>query len=202
MPLIREIINVLETIAPLQLQESYDNSGLACGDYDGKCTGALVSLDLTKEVVKEAITLNHNLIITHHPPIFKGLRQLVSGDPISELMIDCIKNEISVYACHTNLDNVSLNGVNGEIASRINLQQTRVLQPLSGTHRQLTTYIPVDFFDQVRDAIFAAGAGAVGRYDECGFTIKGEGTFRPLPGSNPFSGSLLERKTEPEKRLE
>ncbi len=201
MPLIREIINVLETAAPLRLQENYDNSGLTCGDSCRECTGAIVSLDLTPDVIKEAIADGINLIITHHPPIFKGLRQVVSGNAVSEMMIACIKNDISVYACHTNLDNV-LPGVNREIAARLDLEQTRVLQPLSGTHRQLITYIPIDFFEKVRDTLFAAGAGAVGNYDECGFAITGEGTFRPLQGSDPFSGTLMVRQNEPEKRLE
>ena len=201
MPLIREIINVLETAAPLRLQESYDNAGLTCGDPGRECTGVLVALDLTHDIIKEAIGLHKNLIITHHPPVFKGLRQLISGDPISDLLIACIKNDISVYVSHTNLDNV-LHGVNGEIASRLNLQQIRVLQPMSGTHRQLITYIPDAFYEKVRDALFAAGAGAVGQYDECGFATTGEGSFRPLPGSNPFSGTLMVRHTGPEKRVE
>ncbi len=201
MPLIREIINVLETAAPLRLQESYDNSGLTCGDPNRECTGAIVSLDLTPDVIREAIEQGKNLIITHHPPIFKGLRQLVSGDAVSDMMITCIKKDINVYACHTNLDNV-LPGVNSEIAARLDLKQTRVLLPLSGTHRQLITYIPIDFFEKVRDALFAAGGGAVGHYDECGFTISGEGTFRPLQGSDPFSGTLMVRQYETEKRLE
>jgi dinuclear metal center YbgI/SA1388 family protein len=201
MPLIREIINVLETAAPLQLQESYDNSGLACGNPLQECTGALVALDLTQDVIEEAIHNNCNLIITHHPPIFKGLRQLTAGDAVAELIIRCISHGISVYACHTNLDNV-LHGVNGEIASRLGLQQIKVLQPLAGTHRQLVVFVPQNNVDAVKNALFTAGAGAVGHYDECSFATPGTGTFRPLAGSNPFSGEMNSRNHEQEMRLE
>jgi dinuclear metal center YbgI/SA1388 family protein len=201
MPLIRDIINVLETAAPLHLQESYDNAGLACGNQDMECSGALVALDLTMEVISEAILLKKNLIITHHPPVFKGLKQLVSGNVVSDLMIACIKNDINVYSSHTNLDNV-LHGVNGEIAARLNLQKTRVLQPLPGTHRQLAVFVPEKHEESVKAAMFSSGAGTVGRYDECSFSTAGTGTFRPLEGSNPFSGALDIRSHEQEVRLE
>jgi dinuclear metal center YbgI/SA1388 family protein len=201
MPLIRDIINVLETAAPLHLQENYDNAGLACGNQDLECSGALVALDLTMEVINEAISLKKNLIITHHPPIFKGLKQLVSGDAVSELIIACIKNDISVFASHTNLDNV-LHGVNGEIAARLNLQKTSVLQPLPGTHRQLVVFVPEKNEEAVKTAMFTAGAGTVGLYDECSFSTGGTGTFRPLKGSNPYTGDLNIRSNEKEVRLE
>jgi dinuclear metal center YbgI/SA1388 family protein len=201
MPLIRDIINVLETAAPLHLQESYDNAGLSCGNPYLECSGALVALDLTMEVIHEAILHNKNLIITHHPPIFKGIKQLVYGDAVSDLLIACIKNDICVYASHTNLDNV-LQGVNGEIAARLNLQKTRVLQPLSGTHRQLVAFVPEKNEESIKSALFEAGAGTVGLYDECSFSTAGTGTFRPLKGSNPFTGKLNTRSNEQEVRLE
>jgi len=198
---IKDIINFLETIAPLSYQEDYDNSGLACGDAEMDCSGALVSLDLTPAIIEEAAQKGFNLIIVHHPPIFKGLKRITSNDPIAEMLISCIKNDISVYAIHTNLDNV-LHGVNGEIADRLGLNQTRVLSPMSSTHRKLTFYVPTEHAEKTRNAVFEAGAGMIGNYDQCSFNTEGDGTFRALEGANPFVGSPGIQHTEKEIKVE
>ena len=198
---IKEIINFLETIAPLTYQEAYDNSGLACGDSLADCTGALVALDLTPAVIEEAAQKGCNLIIVHHPPIFKGLKRIVANDPICEMLITCIKLDIAVYAIHTNLDNI-LSGVNGEIASRIGLEDTRVLVPLQGTHRKLVYYVPIANAEKTRNALFDAGAGMIGQYDQCSFNQEGDGTFRALEGANPFVGSVGLQHVEKEIKVE
>jgi len=198
---IADIINFLETLAPLHLQEEYDNCGLACGDSTATANGAIVALDLTAEVVDEAIENGFNLIIVHHPPIFKGLKKIDTNDPVTSMLLRCIQHEISVYAIHTNLDNV-IWGVNGEIARRMGLKNLQVLSPKGGTHRQLTTYVPSAQAEEVKNAIFEAGAGAIGLYDECSFSSMGEGSFRALKGANPFIGTEGKRHLEQEQKLE
>jgi dinuclear metal center YbgI/SA1388 family protein len=198
---IKDIINFLETIAPLALQEEYDNSGLAYGDAERNCSGAIVALDLTPAVIHEAKEKGFNLIIVHHPPIFKGLKRIIPQDPISAMLLSCIKDDIAVYAIHTNLDNV-LSGVNGEIAERLGLKETRVLNPLAGTHRKLVFYVPVEHASSARNALFEAGAGKIGNYDQCSFNDTGEGTFRALDGAKPFVGLPGEQHVERETKVE
>lgn len=198
---IRNIINVLETQAPLYLQESYDNSGMVCGDPDLTCSGATTALDLTNAVIDEAIARKHNLVIVHHPPIFSPIRRIVNGDPVSDLLIKAIRNNICVYACHTNLDNV-LWGVNGEIANRIGLINRQVLVSKAETHKKIVTFVPATHLDQVRGALFSAGAGKIGQYEECSFNNSGSGNFKPLGDANPYIGELGKRHSEVEERLE
>lgn len=201
MQTIQQIINFLETVAPLQWQEEYDNAGLACGDPTAECTGALISLDLTKEVIEEAKQNKFNLIIVHHPPIFKGLKRLTANDPIADLMIACIQANLAVYAIHTNLDNV-IHGVNGEIARRLGLKQVEVLSPLPQSHAKLVTFVPVDHASKVRIALFESGAGSIGTYDQCSFNTEGEGSFRALEGSRPFVGNQDQLHFEKEVKIE
>lgn len=198
---IADIINFLETLAPLHLQEEYDNCGLVCGNKTSAAVGAIVALDLTNEVVDEAIGNGFNLIIVHHPPIFKGLKKIDANDPVTDMLLRCIRNEIAVYAIHTNLDNV-IWGVNGEIAARLELKNLQVLSPKAGTHQQLTTYVPTSHAEDVKNAIFEAGAGAIGLYSECSFSSTGEGSFKALEGANPFIGEKDIRHIEQEQKLE
>jgi dinuclear metal center YbgI/SA1388 family protein len=198
---IADIINFLETRAPLYLQEEYDNCGLVCGDSSTTALGAIVALDLTEEVVDEVIEKGFNLIIVHHPPIFKGLKKIDANDPVTSMILRCIQQNIAIYAIHTNLDNV-IWGVNGEIASRLGLKNLQVLSPKAGTHRQLTTYVPSSHAEKVKDAVFEAGAGAIGLYAECSFSSLGEGTFKALEGANPFIGKKGLRHIEQEQKLE
>jgi len=198
---IADIINFLETLAPLHLQEEYDNSGLVCGNSSTAAIGAIVALDLTAEVVDEAIGKGFNLIIVHHPPIFKGLKKIDAKDPVTSMILRCVQHEIAIYAIHTNLDNV-IWGVNGEIAARMGLKNLQVLAPKAGTHLQLNTYVPSAHAEVVKNAIFEAGAGAIGLYDECSFSSIGEGSFRALEGASPFIGQKGLRHLEQEQKVE
>lgn len=198
---IADIINFLETIAPLHLQEEYDNSGLVCGNTANDCHGAIVALDLTEEVINEAIEKKYNLVVVHHPPLFKGLKKLIEEDRVTKMLLRCIRHEIAVFAIHTNLDNV-IWGVNGEIAARMGLENIQALSPLPGTHRQLNTYVPTAYAERVKNAIFEAGGGAIGLYNECSFSSLGEGSFNPLEGANPFVGTKGTRQREEEQKLE
>ena len=198
---IRDIINVLETEASLSLQELYDNSGLVCGDANAPCSGATTALDLTEAVIDEAIARKHNLIVVHHPPIFTPLKRISKGELVSDLLIKAIVNNISIYACHTNLDNV-LWGVNGEIANRLGITQARVLVPAADTHKKIITFVPSSHLETVKAALFAAGAGKIGKYEACSFSGSGTGNFKPLAGADPFIGEIGKIHSEPEERIE
>jgi dinuclear metal center YbgI/SA1388 family protein len=201
MVLIKDIINFLETKAPLRLQADYDNSGWVVGDPEQACTGVLTALDLTPAVIVEAIEKKINLIIVHHPPIFKGLKQVIPSNPVARMLTSAIKADLNIYAIHTNLDHV-IWGVNGEMANRIGLKNTRVLSPLPDTHQKLVTFVPVNYAAALRASLFEAGAGAIGNYTECSFNATGLGTFKANEQANPFVGAINEQHHEQEERIE
>jgi len=198
---IQEIIAVLESAAPPALQEGYDNAGLLTGKADWDCSGIIITLDATEDVVLEAIAKKCNLIVAHHPIIFGGLKKINGKNYVERTVIAAIKNDIAIYAIHTNLDNV-LHGVNAAIADKLGLVNRKVLQPKNAILKKLYTFVPVDHAEEVRSAIFAAGAGHISRYSECSFNTKGEGTFKPGEGTNPFAGNIGQRHTEEEIRME
>ena len=198
---IQDVTNYLESFAPLQYQESYDNAGLIVGDYKNDVSGVLVCLDSTEDIVDEAIQRNCNLIVAHHPIVFSGLKKITGKTYIERTIIKAIKNDISIYAIHTNLDNM-LDGVNDIIGRKLGLINTQILSPTSNNLRKLTTFVPVDHSEKVRDSLFEAGAGGIGGYDECSFTSLGEGTFRPGDGTNPFIGEKGKRHVEAEQKIE
>jgi dinuclear metal center YbgI/SA1388 family protein len=198
---ISEIINFLETVAPLSLQESYDNAGLLTGSPQWTCTGVLTCLDVTEAVVQEAMDRQCNLVIAHHPLIFRGLKRLNGSDPVGRTLIKAIKGDIAVYAIHTNLDNV-LDGVNGSFADRLGLVGRTVLVPLPGQLRKLFCFVPDAHLEKVRQALFAAGAGTIGKYRGCSFTAAGTGSFTAGEGADPFVGKIGEAHFESEQRLE
>lgn len=195
------IINFLETLAPRSLQESYDNTGMITGSGQTVCTGALVTLDVTEDVVNEAVREGCNLIVAHHPIIFAGLKNINPGHYVGRAIIAAVKHDIAIYAIHTNLDNVS-HGVNGKIASLLGLKNSAVLKPSNGQLRKLISFVPNEHLDTVRNALFWAGAGKIGNYDEAGFYSEGKGSFRARDGANPFVGKPGIRHYEPETRLE
>jgi dinuclear metal center YbgI/SA1388 family protein len=198
---IQEIISVLESIAPLSLQESYDNAGLLTGHSSWDCTGIITTLDATEAVVQEAIAKNCNLIVAHHPIIFGGLRKITGTNYVEQTIITAIKNDIAIYAIHTNLDNVP-EGVNAAIADKLGLIKRSVLQPKNDTLKKLYTFVPVEFAENVRSAIFNAGGGHISNYSECSFNSAGQGTFKPGHGTNPFTGKVGIRHTEDEIKME
>lgn len=199
--LIKQIIEEIEFYAPLTYQEDYDNSGLLTGDGHKEATGALLALDCTEEVVEEAIQKNCNLIIAHHPVIFSGLKKLVGKTYVERTIIKAIKNDIAIYACHTNLDNVK-QGVNHKIAQKLGLTNLHVLAPKAGQFQKIVTYVPETHHQTVLDALFDAGAGAIGNYDNCSFNVEGTGTFKGNDQSRPFLGKVNELSKEKEIRLE
>ena len=195
------IIQFLERIAPLSLQESYDNAGLIVGNSEADCTGIITSLDVTESVVQEAVKRNCNLIVAHHPLIFRGIKKLNGKNYVERTIIAAIKNDIAIYGIHTNLDNL-VEGVNKKIAEKIGLQGCKTLLPKESTLQKLVTFSPVKNAEEVRMALFNAGAGAIGKYDECSFNVEGSGTFKAGDGSHPFVGKVGTRHEETEVRIE
>ncbi|MSQ79011.1 MAG: Nif3-like dinuclear metal center hexameric protein [Flavobacteriaceae bacterium] len=198
---ISEITTHLETIAPRAFQESYDNSGLLLGNEEAEISSALLALDVNEAVVDEAIAQGCNLIIAHHPLIFGGLKKLTGGNATERTVLKAIKNDVAVYAIHTNLDNV-LSGVNAKIAERIGLIDFRILQPREGWLFKLAVFVPNSFAETLREALFTAGAGQIGNYDQCSFNTQGKGTFRAGEGANPFIGKHGVTQIELETKVE
>jgi dinuclear metal center YbgI/SA1388 family protein len=196
-----EICRYLEQQIPTALQESYDNSGLQTGSYEQPVTKALLTIDVNEEVVAEAAAQGCNLIISHHPLIFSPLKRVTDTNPVQRTLISAIRNNISIYSAHTNLDSV-YDGVSFRMASKLGLADTEVLAPVSGKLVKLVTFVPHNHLEKVREAIFRAGAGHIGNYDSCGYQLQGEGTFRGNDNSTPFVGTRGELHSEPETRLE
>jgi dinuclear metal center YbgI/SA1388 family protein len=196
-----DIIAVIEKFAAPELQEEYDNAGLIVGDPGRSCTGVLCTLDVTEAVVKEAKERGVNLIIAHHPIIFRGLKKINGKNYVERTVIEAIKADIAIYAAHTNLDNVLL-GVSGMMAGKLGLKNIRILQPKNKMLRRLITFAPNDKAEQVRQAVFNAGAGEIGKYAECSFNSEGTGTFKAGEGADPYVGEIGKRHSEKETKIE
>ena len=196
-----EITNFLENLAPLQYQEDYDNAGLIVGHPDDEITAALVSLDCREEVVDEAIAKGCNLIISHHPIVFKGLKKLNGKNYVERTVLKAIKNNIALYAIHTNLDSVQ-HGVNAEICKRLGVVNTKILVPKGGILKKLVTFCEHAAAEELRNALFKAGAGNISNYSDCSFNAEGVGTFKGNERSNPTLGKPNVREYANETRIE
>jgi len=198
---LKKITNFLENFAPLQLQESYDNAGLLVGNPDMKITSILISVDITEDVILEAIDKKCNLIVAHHPIIFGGIKKLTGKNYIERTVIAAIKNNIALYAGHTNVDSI-IGGVNSKICEKIGLKNCKILSPQKNGLKKIVTFVPNDYLNKVSEALFNAGAGHIGNYDSCSYKVGGEGTFRALENANPFVGDIGNLHTEKETRIE
>lgn len=198
---VREVTSILESFAPLAFQEDYDNSGLIVGDANMEVTGVLLTIDVTPQVVAEAVAGGANLIVAHHPVIFKGLKRITGKSYVEQVVVNAIRNNIAIYAAHTNIDSVQ-GGVSFKMAEVLGLTSTQVLSPLTGQLVKLVTFVPTEYAEAVRQAMFNAGAGVIGNYDSCSFNIQGQGTFRAGDGTNPFVGEKGKIHFEPEVRVE
>ncbi len=198
---VRELSQALAAWAPTSLQETYDNAGLLAGEPESTVRGVLVSLDCTEAVVNEAIARGCNVVVSHHPLIFGGLKSLTGANWVERTLIKALRAGVALYAIHTNLDNVA-HGVNAELARRIGLQGTQILSPKTALLRKLVTFVPAAQASQVREALWAAGAGTIGNYDRASFTSEGIGTFRPLEGAQPNIGDLGQTEAVNEVRVE
>ena len=198
---IAEVTRLIEEYAPLSLQEGWDNAGFQVGNPQAEATGALLCLDVTEAILDEAIAKGLNLIITHHPLIFKGLKSITGRNAIERIVVKAIKHDVSIYSAHTNMDS-AWGGVSHLVAKKIGLENVATLSPQQGKLYKLVTFVPCDAADAVREAMAQAGAGKIGNYDSCSYNMQGEGTFRALDGANPYVGAQGELHKEPETRIE
>jgi len=185
---VKDIAQAIEAFAPLRYQETYDNCGLQVGNLQQELSGVLLSLDVTEAVVDEAISRNCNMIVAHHPLIFSGLKSISGRTYIERIVYKAIRNDIAIYAAHTNMDNMRA-GVNAKIAEKLGLRDTRILSMKEDTLYKFYTYAPLAAADKVRDALFAVGAGDIGKYRECSFNTPGNGTFQPDANADPAIGT-------------
>ncbi len=198
---IKDICNALEEVAPLSLQENYDNSGLLIGNPNKRVAKVLLTLDCTEEVLKEAKKKKCGLVIAHHPIIFGGLKKITNEHYVERIVTYAIKNDIAIYASHTNMDN-TMEGVNFQIAKKLGLKNIR---PLSAKANQLTklyTYVPEKSLAKVKIALFEAGAGEIGNYENCSFETKGQGSFKPIKLAQPVIGKKGKLSEIAETKLE
>mgnify|MGYP000843545799 CR=1 FL=1 len=198
---VKDIVNAIEEVAPPAYQESYDNSGLLIGNYNQEVTGVLLTVDVIPDIIEEAVEKNCNLIISHHPIIFFGLKRITGSNYIEKSIIKAIENKISIYCGHTSLD-VAYNGVNYHLAKKIDLKNIQVLHPIQDSLFKIVTFVPQSHSEKVRQALFEAGAGKIGNYDSCSYCISGTGTFRGNDNANPFVGEIGKIHLEEEIRIE
>ncbi|TVZ52099.1 Nif3-like dinuclear metal center hexameric protein [Dokdonia sp. Hel_I_53] len=197
---VHQVSVLLNDWAPLAYAEDFDNVGLLVGNTHQKVSNILVSHDALENVVDEAIRKDCNLIVCFHPIIFSGLKRLVGQNYVQRSVQKAIKNDIAIYAVHTGLDNMS-KGVNFAMCNALDIDFPKILIPKKNHILKLTTYIPHTHTEQLLSALFDAGAGSIGNYDECSFTTKGNGTYRGNELSNPVLGEKGKRHTEPETQI-
>ncbi|HNR42292.1 MAG TPA: Nif3-like dinuclear metal center hexameric protein [Bacteroidales bacterium] len=198
---LKEICDYLNSEIPLSFQEEYDNSGLQVGIPDMEISSALVTLDVTEDVLEEAAAAGCNLIISHHPLIFYPLKKITHSTYTEKIIFSAIKKNIAIYSAHTNLDSFP-EGVSHRMALKLGLKNITVLSPLKNRLLKLVTFVPDVHLPAVRQALFDAGAGVTGKYDQCSFSVGGTGSFRAGDGTNPFVGEKHTLHFESESRLE
>lgn len=198
---LKELIGFLESFAPPSYQEDYDNSGLIVGNAEQEINSALISLDCTEEIVDEAIKKGCDVIISHHPIVFKGLKKFNGQNYVERVVIKAIKNDIALYAVHTNLDHIH-DGVNQRICDKLGLKNSQILWPKADILKKLSTYVPLEHAAAVRNSLFSAGAGNIGNYSNCSFNAEGYGTFKALSDASPYVGEKGELHQEREVKIE
>lgn len=188
---IKEILSVLEEMAPLAYAEDFDNVGLLVGDANKEATGVLVCHDALEAVIDEAIEKKCNLVVCFHPILFSGIKKITGKNYVERSILKAIKNDIAIYAVHTALDNHQ-QGVNKIFCDALGLINTKILVPKQNFIQKLVTYTIPDNATEVRNALFGAGAGRIGNYEDCSFNSKGIGTYMGNENSNPEIGERFE----------
>lgn len=197
---IKDVIACLEELSPLAYAEDFDNTGLLVGNRNDEVKGILITHDTLEEVVDEAVEKDCNLIISFHPIIFSGLKKLNGSSYVERTVIKAIQHQIAIFAIHTALDN-AFNGVNAALCNVLGLQNRKILIPQEGTVKKLLTFVPVNDAEQLREALFRAGAGTIGNYNNCSFNLEGTGTFQGDENSNPVIGERGVTRYEPETQI-
>lgn len=196
-----ELVKIIESYAPPEFQESYDNAGLLTGDDQMEIHAALLCVDINCETIDEAVKVGANLIISHHPLVFNPIKNLNEKDPVARTVVKAVRNNIAIYSAHTNLDNI-INGVNDKLCHKLNLKNRKILSPLPGILKKLVVFVPLSHAESLRTALFNAGAGKIGSYDQCSFNAEGFGTFRGSENANPYVGEKGTTHHEKEIRIE
>ena len=199
-PTVHHITQYLEAIAPPAYQADYDNTGLQVGDPHASVTGVLIALDPTQALLEEAVDKGCNLIITHHPLLFRPIKKVTPHHAITRTIRYAIQHDLHLYAIHTNLDHIAT-GINQTLGHALGLEKLRILAPLPHTHQLLTTYVPLQSLDKVKHALFQAGAGHIEDYEACSFTSTGQGSFHPTPQAQPHIGKNEQHNTVEEACL-
>lgn len=198
---VKDISACIEEFAPLAWQESWDNCGLLVGNPQQTVNKVLLTVDVNEAVVAEAVDMQAQMIISHHPLMISGIRKLTGSDDAQRAIMFAIKNDIAIYAAHTNLDSAP-GGISHRMAAKIGLADLQTLSSQEAGLQKLVAFIPASHFEQVRQAVFEAGAGHIGNYDSCGYSLEGKGSFRALDGANPFVGAHGTIHSESEIRFE
>jgi dinuclear metal center YbgI/SA1388 family protein len=199
--ILRDIIAVLESFAPPAYQEDYDNTGLTIGDKNMEVSAALLCLDVTEDVISEALLKGANLIISHHPAIFHPLKKLTGENHTERIVARALSGNIALYCMHTNIDNI-YEGVNQRICQKLELLGPVLLKPRQDLLRKLVTFVPSESANEVREKLFQAGAGHIGRYEKCSFNIEGRGTYFATDEAKPYRGKIGKLHEETETRIE
>nr|WP_297785287.1 Nif3-like dinuclear metal center hexameric protein [uncultured Allomuricauda sp.] len=197
---VNDIGKVLEELAPLAHAEDFDNVGLLVGDPTMKVEGVLVTLDTLENVVDEAIEKKCNLIVSFHPIIFKGLKKLTGSNYVERVVLKAIANNIAIYSMHTALDNSKM-GVNAKICEVLGIKNPEILIPRTHSIKKLTTYAPNADAEKIKLALFSAGAGEIGKYSNCSYSLQGTGSFKAENGANPTVGKVGEVHFEKETQI-
>lgn len=199
---LKEIADFLENVAPLSLQEDYDNSGLLIGNKENEVKRALITLDVNEDVLDEAIEKKCDLIISHHPILFNGLKKITGQNHVARIVQKAIENRLSIYSIHTNLDNVFQNGVNQSMGEILTLKKMTVLDPKSNRLNKLIFYSPEDEVENILKALHKAGAGNIGSYSHCSFRTVGKGVFMPNDLATPSIGTKNKMSSLDEMKVE
>ncbi|AWH83646.1 Nif3-like dinuclear metal center hexameric protein [Flavobacterium album] len=198
---IKDIIAILEEMAPLAYAEDFDNVGLLTGNASDEAKGVLVCHDALENVIDEAIAKNCNVVVCFHPILFSGLKKITGKNYVERAVIKAIKNDIAIYAVHTALDNHK-HGVNRIFCDALGLKNTKILVPKEGFIRKLVTYTIAENHEKLRNALFDAGAGNIGNYENCSFNSQGLGTYQGNADSNPQIGERGEFTETQEIKIE
>ncbi|MFW6269420.1 MAG: Nif3-like dinuclear metal center hexameric protein [Bacillota bacterium] len=199
---IKDAVNLISNIYPDKFTMDWDNSGIQVGNLNHQIDNILVTLDINLKVIEEALNNNCNFIISHHPLIFKSLKSISGINETEQIVIKALKNDLVIYSAHTNLD-IAPGGLNDYLAEKLGLKNTFPLKITDSSRLyKLSVYIPENSFREVKNALLANGAGCIGNYSHTSFAVKGEGTFKPLAGSNPYQGKINKINKTKEYKLE
>ena len=198
---IQDLVGLIHKLYAPELAEDWDNVGLQVGDPGRALDRVMVALDPGLEAVEAARDAGAQALVTHHPLLFKPVKRLTPDDAVGKVLWAAVRDDVAIISAHTNLD-CAVDGLNSWLAQKMGVEQAIPLQAVAGDYLKLVVFVPVGHEDAVADALFSAGGGQIGAYDQCSFRSSGEGTFRPGPGTQPYIGTVGQREKAEEVRLE